>query len=175
MNIFCKLKERKFQLIIFGVIFVATTILYMQVIFKWHSLWNEALTYRSNKTLIKNMSKPHSMTAKPGSENYHPKFKCEHCDFTSMKHVDLVLHCKEEHDIELWVKKTRIAVQNVTREDWRLWSFVQLNLMEENGTASMQNYVSYAIAFFLMMLKWISIMDTRKGSQFVLFCNKVKS
>ena len=121
MNIFCKLKERKFQLIIFGVIFVATTILYLQVIFKWHFLRNEPLTYRSNKTLIKNMSKPHSMTTKPGSQNYRPKFKCEHCDFTSMKHVDLVLHCKEEHDIELWVRMPLIVLNVIRRCIRRMW------------------------------------------------------
>ena len=31
-----------------------------------------------------------------------PVFKCDHCDFTSKMHVELVLHSKEAHDIEMW-------------------------------------------------------------------------
>ena len=27
--------------------------------------------------------------------------RCDHCDFTSIKHGPLVLHCKEAHDVEL--------------------------------------------------------------------------
>ena len=41
------------------------------------------------------------MARKPGSPRQNFIRSCSHCDFTTKKNSQLILHAKEAHDIEL--------------------------------------------------------------------------
>jgi len=41
------------------------------------------------------------MARKPGSPRQQTQYRCTACAFTCKKHSTLILHSKEEHDIEL--------------------------------------------------------------------------
>ena len=60
--------------------------------------------YTSNIMLIPCPSEWHIMTKKSGSQVQPKMHKCTVCDYSSKQHVLLVLHCKEEHDIKLWLR-----------------------------------------------------------------------